>query len=278
MVVHALLLLATLGVPASSGHPAVHDTSRPAAVVASVPDDEATTEDAPPPTFNEFLPEDRSITDCISALPRPGCGSKARGGWRQRLVLYLLVLGLSALVALVVRGARRARPTRTSPSDHAPGPVRDALGRLDRSVGRLTWILLVGVAVTAGASVALPVLFVLTVAVMLGAGIPLAVFAVLASRIRRTADWRRVRIDTSTSGVWVGRPTSAKLVDDDGVRRDVNLTTPFLTPAPAGVTEGWLADPATLLVAASGRCLRIVSTRGTAPPTAARVDDQAGTA
>jgi hypothetical protein len=278
VVVHALLLLATLTAPASSGDLAVHDTSRPAAAVASVPDDEATTEDAPPPTFNEFLPEDRSITDCISALPRPGCGSEARGGWRQRLVLYLLVLGLSALVILVARSARRMRPTTTQPSDDAPGPVRHALGRLDRSVGRLTWILLVGVAATAGASVALPVLFVLTVAVMLGAGIPLAVLAVLASRIRRTVSWQPVDVDAAVPGRWLGQPTAATIAGPDGGRRDVRLRSTFWGPAPDTSSDGWVDDPATLLVAASGRCLRIVSTRVTAPPTAAHVDDRGGTA
>ncbi len=44
---------------------------------------------APPTTIvdNPFLPDEQNLSDCISALPRPECGSEARGGWRQILVL-----------------------------------------------------------------------------------------------------------------------------------------------------------------------------------------------
>ena len=68
----------------------------------------------PPVTFNEFLPEERGLGDCISALPRPGCGSKARGGWRQTLVFLVIVGGLGVIVWRIVAGARSAR------SDEAP--------------------------------------------------------------------------------------------------------------------------------------------------------------
>lgn len=63
----------------------------------------------PPVTFNEFLPEERGLGDCISALPRPGCGSEARGGWRQTLVFLAIIGGLGVIVWRIIAGARSAR-------------------------------------------------------------------------------------------------------------------------------------------------------------------------
>jgi len=59
---------------------------------------------------NDFIPEDRDLSDCISALPRPGCGSKARGGWRQTLVFLVVVFGLAFIAWRIIRSARRKRP------------------------------------------------------------------------------------------------------------------------------------------------------------------------
>ena len=77
----------------------------------------ATTPSTPPPTpppvtVNEFLPEDRGLGECISAVPKPGCGSDARGGWRQTLVLLAILVGLALIVWRVVVGARKARVAR----------------------------------------------------------------------------------------------------------------------------------------------------------------------
>jgi hypothetical protein len=60
-------------------------------------------------TVNEFLPEDRSIGECISAVPKPGCGSEERGGWRQYLVAVAMVGGLVFVGWRVVVGVRRGR-------------------------------------------------------------------------------------------------------------------------------------------------------------------------
>lgn len=65
---------------------------------------------APPATVNEFLPEDRNLGDCLGAVERPGCGSEARGGWRQTLVFVAIVGGLGVIAWRVVASARRARP------------------------------------------------------------------------------------------------------------------------------------------------------------------------
>ena len=58
---------------------------------------------------NEFIPEDRNLSDCISAVPRPGCGSDNRSGWRQWLVLGAIVGGLGVITWRIVVAGRRAR-------------------------------------------------------------------------------------------------------------------------------------------------------------------------
>jgi len=73
--------------------------------------------DPPPPTVpvaNDFVPEDANLTDCVSALPRPECGSEARGGWRQGAVFGALALGLAIITWRIVVGVRRQ--ARSSPS------------------------------------------------------------------------------------------------------------------------------------------------------------------
>jgi hypothetical protein len=68
--------------------------------------------ETPAPTTtieNVFLPDDTTvnITDCVSALPRPECGSRERGGWRQGAVFAVIVVGLIAIGARLVIGIRR---------------------------------------------------------------------------------------------------------------------------------------------------------------------------
>jgi len=65
------------------------------------------TVDEPSTTINEFIPTDRDLTDCLSALPRPGCGSEARGGWHQAAVFAVMVVGLGVIGTRVVIGLRR---------------------------------------------------------------------------------------------------------------------------------------------------------------------------
>ncbi len=72
---------------------------------------EATT--APPPTvpqstLNEFLPEDRPISECISAAPKPDCGRD--NDWHQIAVMGLLAAGLTFVGWRVVKGLRRPAP------------------------------------------------------------------------------------------------------------------------------------------------------------------------
>jgi hypothetical protein len=53
-------------------------------------------------TVNEFIPENANLSDCVGSLPRPDCGSDARGGWRQTLLFAVIV------AILVVIGVRLA--------------------------------------------------------------------------------------------------------------------------------------------------------------------------
>lgn len=65
------------------------------------------TDPAPVSTINEFIPEDRDLTECISAVPKPGCGSEARTSWEQGALLVVLVVALAFIAWRVIRAARR---------------------------------------------------------------------------------------------------------------------------------------------------------------------------
>jgi len=82
-------------------------------------------EEPPPPvvTVNEFLPEDRDLGDCLSALPKPDCGSKAHGGWRQGLVLGAILAGLGVIVWRIVVSSRRARAIAAADPEQPEGDV-----------------------------------------------------------------------------------------------------------------------------------------------------------
>jgi hypothetical protein len=68
----------------------------------------ASTEPPPPPvTDNVFIPEDRDLGECITALPKPGCGSEARSDWHQGLVLGVMIAGLIIIGWRIVKGVRR---------------------------------------------------------------------------------------------------------------------------------------------------------------------------
>lgn len=84
------------------------------------PDDDTTR-----PTTNEFLPAERPLGDCLSSLPKPDCGSEARGGWAQTAVFAAIVAGLAFIAWRVVAGSRRARRPDGGSAAVTPG-TRDA--------------------------------------------------------------------------------------------------------------------------------------------------------
>ena len=113
----AAALVTLVGLPAGSTIAATPDAAISATAVQAV--------SAPPPTDpggtadNPFVPEDKDLTECVSAVPKPGCGSEARGGWRQGLVFAVLVVGLGLIGWRITRAVRRNRQLVESP----PGPA-----------------------------------------------------------------------------------------------------------------------------------------------------------
>ena len=90
----------------------------PAAAMAGSGGD--TGDDTTRPTINEFFPEDRPLRDCLSSLPKPGCGSEARGGWAQTTVFLVIIAGLAFIAWRVVAGSRRARRERDAVTPGTP--------------------------------------------------------------------------------------------------------------------------------------------------------------
>ena len=73
---------------------------------------------APPPvTANDFVPEDRDLSECISALPKPDCGSEDRSGWRQGLVLALVLAAMAGIGARIFLAVRRRDAALAVPAD-----------------------------------------------------------------------------------------------------------------------------------------------------------------
>jgi hypothetical protein len=86
---------------------------------SSEPDD---TTPAASASENPFLPDDTSVNlgDCVSALPRPECGSKERGGWRQLVVFGAVVGGLGVIGTRIFIQMNRRRREQTHPPAEPP--------------------------------------------------------------------------------------------------------------------------------------------------------------
>jgi hypothetical protein len=108
-----------------------------AVALATTPAGAGTPATIPPTTIaeNPFVPENENIGDCVSALPRPECGSEARGGWRQALVFGVVLAGGAFIAWRVVRNVRRrqAPAGRASASYTQPAQTGDGVrGRSPR--------------------------------------------------------------------------------------------------------------------------------------------------
>jgi hypothetical protein len=79
---------------------------------AAPPTTEAPASTVPDSTINEFIPEEQAISDCISAVPKPGCGSASRSDWHQWLVFIALAGGMAFVGWRVIAGLRRSTPDR----------------------------------------------------------------------------------------------------------------------------------------------------------------------
>ncbi len=80
----------------------------------------ATTPPAPPVT-NDFMDLERDVSECISSMPKPGCGrepttSGDRGGAMQIALFGVLMLGMAA-IGTRIAFAIRARDRQPAPTD-----------------------------------------------------------------------------------------------------------------------------------------------------------------
>jgi hypothetical protein len=110
LVVSVLFTFGTIGTAGRIG----------VAEAASPPTTEAPPSTVPDSTINEFIPEQRAISDCISAAPKPGCGSESRSDWHQWLVFIALAGGMAFVGWRVVAGLRKQRsePDRSQAPTH----------------------------------------------------------------------------------------------------------------------------------------------------------------
>lgn len=112
MLLRVFVIVATLAIAGPAGDVWAAEPAPAAVVLVAAGDGTSTATSAPTPpndTINEFYPEDRSLGDCLSSLPKPGCGSEARGGWHQTLVLLAILAGLGFIVWRIVAQSRKAR-------------------------------------------------------------------------------------------------------------------------------------------------------------------------
>jgi hypothetical protein len=98
-----LALGVTALAPTAAGAAPDEPAPPPTTVPITVPDD--VTID----TANPFLPDEVDLSQCVGTLPRPGCGSEARGGWHQDLVAIAMIAGLLIVFGRVAWGVRRNR-------------------------------------------------------------------------------------------------------------------------------------------------------------------------
>ena len=103
----ALIAIAPPHAVSAGDHVAV--AIAPTTPAAATPVDTPPPDPPPPDTINEFFPEQRSLGDCLSSLPKPDCGSSARGGWRQTVVLVAILAGLGFIAWRIVAQSRKAR-------------------------------------------------------------------------------------------------------------------------------------------------------------------------
>ncbi len=98
----AVVLLTLLAGPAVGSATAAPVAAHVAAVAGTPPDD------PPVVTDNPFVP-DRNLSDCVSAMPQPDCGTSAKGGWRQAAVFGVVVAALAFVGWRITRTVRRNR-------------------------------------------------------------------------------------------------------------------------------------------------------------------------
>lgn len=112
LLVSLVLAVVTFGVAGPAG----------VVVAAAPPTTDAPVSTVPVSTLNDFIPEERDLSDCISAVQKPGCGSESRSDYHQMLVFAALIGGMGLIAWRVVVGARRNRQEIDHPKTPTPQP------------------------------------------------------------------------------------------------------------------------------------------------------------
>jgi hypothetical protein len=89
---------------------------------APPPTTEAPVGTVPTSTLNDFIPVDRDLSDCISAVQKPGCGSESRSDYHMWLVFTVLIAGMALIAWRVVVGVRQNRAAIDGPTHPTPQP------------------------------------------------------------------------------------------------------------------------------------------------------------
>lgn len=76
------------------------------ATAAAATTDTTPPSEAPMVTDNGFIPVDVNIGDCLSSMPRPGCGSANRSGYHQLITFGVLMAGTAFITWRVARSVR----------------------------------------------------------------------------------------------------------------------------------------------------------------------------
>jgi hypothetical protein len=64
---------------------------------------------APPVTDNDFIPQERNLSECVGLLDRPGCGSEERGGAGQTIVFVVMLGAMGVIFTRIAIGVRKNR-------------------------------------------------------------------------------------------------------------------------------------------------------------------------
>lgn len=104
----ASLVIATPQTDLSAAGP-LGERAESASVSTDSTVDTTVEDDTTRPTVNDFFPEERQLSDCLNSLPKPNCGSDARGGWAQAVVFLAILAALGFIAWRIVAASRRAR-------------------------------------------------------------------------------------------------------------------------------------------------------------------------
>jgi hypothetical protein len=92
------VIAVTLGAPTARADAAWEPLA--VAMAATVPE---------PAPDNEFLPDERNLSDCVGVLEKPGCGSEERCGVMMNAVFLIVIGGMAFIFWRIIAGVRKNR-------------------------------------------------------------------------------------------------------------------------------------------------------------------------